>query len=536
MPLNILWISIEDMSAHRLGAYGDSTARTPNIDRLASEGRVYRNAFSVAGVCAPSRSAIITGMYPTSIGTHHMRTTHEDPHAPELPTPYSVVPPAHVKTFTQNLRSVGYYCTNNGKTDYQFDCPFTAWDECDGNAHWRNREDSDQPFFAVFNIAGTHESRMWPREDESLETDPNEVRLPPYLPDTPKSRAALARHYDNLSKADIRVGELLAQLHADGLADQTLVVLWSDHGEGLPRGKYWLYDSGIRVPLIVRWPGHIPPGSVSDEVVSLIDLGPTMLTLAGVTPPLHLQGRPFLGERPEPRTYAFAARDRLGINYDRMRAVRDGRFKYIRHYEPGRVFLGWSPYGGRHPVSQELWRLHALGALDSAQEALFQPRPPEELYDCQADPWELHNLAEDPAFASIRERMRQALDTWQHEYDVWGDIPEEQMVVSMRPGGEQPKTATPMIVPFAGDSPGLDVTPGGGGYEAPVLVHLYCATQGASIAYAIDEPATRERTQLRWRLYTQPLSLPQGVSTIRARANRIGFLESEERVEEFEVH
>jgi len=283
---NILWISLEDTSP-RFGCYGDPIARTPNIDRLAAGGQRFPHAFSTAGVCAPSRSAIITGMYQIAIGTHHMRTTHTNPHTPELPTPYSAVPPPYVRTFTEYLRGAGYFCTNNQKTDYQFAPPLTAWDECNDTAHWRHR-DKNQPFFAVFNPTVTHESGMWPREDRPLQTDPEKVQLPPYLPDTPKARQALARHYDNLAQADRQVGEILGQLEEDGLAADTIVFLWSDHGEGLPRGKRWPYDAGIRIPLIVRWPGQLEPGSVSENLVSLIDLGPTVLSLAGIEIPQHM--------------------------------------------------------------------------------------------------------------------------------------------------------------------------------------------------------------------------------------------------------
>jgi arylsulfatase A-like enzyme len=311
---NILWISLEDTTP-RFGCYGDPIARTPHIDRLAASGRRFPNAFSTAGVCAPSRSAIITGMYQTSIGTHHMRTTHTNRYTPEMPTPYSAVPPHYVKTFTEYLRAAGYYCTNNSKTDYQFPSPITAWDECSDEAHWRNRADG-QPFFSVFNPTVTHESGMWPRDDRPLITDPSAVKLPPYLPDTPKAREALAHHYDNLAIADERVGQILGELRADGLAENTIVFLWSDHGEGLPRGKRWPYDAGIRIPLLVRWPGQLEPGSVCEDLVSLIDLGPTVLSLAGIELPSHLQGQPFLGPRAIQREYVFATRDRYDESYE----------------------------------------------------------------------------------------------------------------------------------------------------------------------------------------------------------------------------
>jgi arylsulfatase A-like enzyme len=296
-----------------------------------------------------------------------------------MPTPYSAVPPHYVKTFTEYLRAAGYYCTNNKKTDYQFTPPFTAWDECNDHAHWRNRPEGGQPFFSVFNPTITHESGMWPRDDRPLMTDPSQVKLPPYLPNTPKAREALARHYDNLARADERVGEILRELEEDGLAENTIVFLWSDHGEGLPRGKRWPYDAGIRIPLIVRWPGRLEPGSVCDDLVSLIDLGPTVLSLCDVELPRHLQGQPFLGPQAVPRAYIFASRDRHDEAYDMVRAVRDKRYKYIRNFHPELPYLLWIPYRNRHPVVQEMWRLYAEGKLEGPQKLMFQTRrPPEE--------------------------------------------------------------------------------------------------------------------------------------------------------------
>lgn len=532
---NILWISLEDTSP-RFGCYGDLVATTPNIDRLAAQGRRYPLAFSTAAVCAPSRCAVITGMYATAIGAQHQRTTHTNRHTPQLPTPYAVVPPPYVRTFTEYLRGAGYHCTNNAKTDYQFDPPCTAWDACGREAHWRQREPG-QPFFAVFNPTVTHESGMWPRGDQPLVTDPDRVRLPPYLPDTPPARAALARHYDNLAAADRRVGQLLTELEEDGLAEDTAVFLWSDHGEGLPRAKRWPYDAGIRVPLIVRWPGRVGAGETAgDELVSLIDLAPTVLTVAGVDLPRHLQGRPFLG--PEgvpaevpPRQYVYAARDRHDEAHDMVRAVRDRRYKYIRHAFPGTPYLSWVPYRNRHPVMQELWRLHAEDALSGPQRALFAPRPPEELYDTESDPHELCNLAADPAHRDTLERLRAALDGWRAAYGDLGDVPEERLAAQMWPGGVQPETAAPLFIPVGPGCPGLEPAGEGGAYPGPVLMQLHCVTPGASMAYAWEAADAEPR----WRLYTEPLRLPQGRSTLRARAGRIGYRDSPESVATFVV-
>ena len=261
------------MSPH-IGAYGDAMARTPVLDRLARESIRYTSAFTTVPVCAPSRAAIITGMYQTTIGAQHMRTTED--RVPELPGPYLAVPPFYVKAFPEYLRAAGYYTTNRAKTDYQFGVPFTIWDELGPQAHWRNRPDQAQPFFAVFNLEVTHESQIFPtspvRKGKPLVTDPSRIAVPPYYPDTPAVREELARMYDNIADMDGQVGEILRQLEADGLADNTIVFYWSDHGDGVPRSKCSLYDSGLRVPLMIRGPKTLGPtvaaGSVNDRLVA----------------------------------------------------------------------------------------------------------------------------------------------------------------------------------------------------------------------------------------------------------------------------
>ena len=538
---NILWISFEDTNPF-YGCYGDPVARTPNLDRLAADGCRWTHCFSTAGVCAPARSAVITGMYPISIGTHHMRTTHTNDATPEMPTPYSALVPHYVKCFTEYLRAAGYYCTNNAKTDYQFTPPLTAWDEIGNRAHWRSRPDPDQPFFAVFNPTRTHESGMWPEETRPsradlsqgetvlAEFDPAAVELPPYFPDTPKVREAMARMYSNIEHSDLFLGQLLLELEEDGLSDNTVVVHWSDHGP-LPRGKRWPYDSGIHVPLIARWPGHIQPGRVSDQLVSTIDLAPTALSLAGVNIPSHMQGQAFLGPRSAPaRRYVYASRDRHDEAYDMVRAVRDSRYKYIRNCRPDLPYLLWVPYHNRHPIVEEMWRLYLAGELSGPQLLMFQPRPVEELYDTQTDPHEIDNLAADPTHAEELLRLRAALDGWLSDVGDLGKLDEAQMVRRWYPGGEQPQTAPPLFIPICADSPGRELSPGGGRFEGPLVVQLHSATQGASIAYTLQSGG-----DARWRLYTEPLGFPPGETTLRAKAVRIGFSDSNESTATFTV-
>lgn len=532
---NVLWVSFED-SSPRFGCYGDPHARTPHLDALADAGCLYPNAFSSAPVCAPSRHAIITGVYATFSGAHHMRTTHTHPASPELPTPYDACPPPYVKCITEYFRAAGYYCANNAKTDYQFEVPRSAWDDCSTTAHWRNRPSPDTPFFAVFNLNNTHESGMWAPDETGKPDidlagfDPAGLELPPDLPDTPEVRLALARHYANLHRMDARLGELLAQLHDDGLDEDTLVVVWSDHGEGLPRRKRWPTDSGTRIPLVVRFPGRVRAGSSSDELVSLIDLPPTMLSLCGLPLPVHLQGRVFLGpDRTAPREYVFATRDRHDESYDKVRSVRDTRFRYVRNYYPNLEHEIWVPYRNRHPAMKAIWSLAACGELPEEM-AWFAPtaRGPEALYDTRADPHELRNLADDPEYRDVLQRLRDALDDWQSRFDPYLNIPETDMVRAWYGGTAQPLTAKPLALllgdgldgrlPVSGD---VEVSRG----NAPaVLLQLTSATEGASIIYATRHP---DGTDGPWKLYAGLLRLPPGGHEISARAIRYGYRESD---------
>jgi arylsulfatase A-like enzyme len=524
-------------------------------------------------------------MYPISIGTQHMRTTHTQAEAPDLPTPYSAVVPHYVHCFTEYLRGAGYYCTNNVKTDYQFTPPVTAWDELSDSAHWRNRPDPDQPFFAVFNPTRTHESGMWEEKTPEVEIDLATVRVPPTFPDTPRVRRSIAKMHGNIARSDQHLGELLAELEEDGLAENTIVMHWSDHGP-LPRGKRWPYDSGVRVPLIVRWPtgagnpgsvapfedpagdhpageytigepvtaatvnaagGHMPsaspeaggpvtsadgshrrpplrgfaPGSVTDRLVSTIDLGPTVLALAGLPVPTHLQGRVFLGpQATAERDYVFFSRDRYDTSYDMIRAARDRRFKYLRHFYPLEPYNIWLPYRNRHPIMQELYDGYRRGTLSGDQPALFGRRPAEELYDTAVDPYELRNLADDPEHRRTLSRLREATEAWRREVGDASERSESEMVRSWYPDGRRPTTAHPIFIPFADDVYGeTDITEGT--LRGDAILQLQCATQGASIAWRYDDDAPD-----RWRLYAQPIRLVRGRTVVHGKAIRIGYEES----------
>jgi len=523
---NIVWISNEDMSP-KLGAYGDKLVRTPVLDRLARQSVRYTNAFSTAPVCAPSRAAIITGIHQTTLGAQHMRTTED--RVPELPGPYLAVPPFYVKAFPEYLRAAGYYTTNRMKTDYQFGVPFTIWDDVSKTAHWRNRSDRSQPFFSVFNLEVTHESQIFPsspaRKGKPLVTDPAKVEVPPYYPDTPAVREELARLYDNIADMDTQVGELLRQLDEDGLTENTIVFYWSDHGDGVPRAKRSLYDSGLRVPLMIRWPkalGATAEPGVRDEMVSLIDLAPTVLALAGVEIPTHVQGRVLLGPkaRPAPQ-YVFGARDRMDQEYDMMRSARDARYLYIRNFAPEQPYAGHIIYRNQSAIMQQWLELQAAGKL-TGPAALWMrsSRPAEELYDTQADPHQVRDLSADPAHKATLERMRGAVVTWMRDAADQGLINEAEMIQRMWPGGVQPETAQPYILPRRSTAAPTR--------EKAILlpesmeVVIYVPTQGASIAYTNDSGPTP-----RWRLYTGPILVDRPM-TLRAKAIRYGYKESAE--------
>lgn len=522
-PPNILLIVAEDMSG-RVSSFGDSVARTPAIDALAAQGIRYPNVFTASGVCAPSRSALITGVYPTSMGTHQMRTRS----LKGLKGPgfsYDAVPPGYVKAFPEILRRAGYVTGNLAKLDYQFGEPFTVWDLNEGDfvsppdlALWRKLP-KGKPFFVMLNLMSTHESRLFPSDKGAVPppfgpmlkqlaaeqaknvtpvTDPASVDVPPYYPDTPEVRASIAQHYDNIHYMDGEVARILANLDADGLKDNTIVIWTTDHGDGLPRAKRSVYDSGIKVPLIIRYPDGRDKGMVREDLVSFVDLAPAILGLAGIKAPDFIQGRDFLsGAR---RDYIYAGRDRMDNVPDRVRAVRDQRFKYIRNYMTDKAYFRPLLFRDLFPIMKTLWSGNKVGTLSREQAFYFTvPRPHEELYDTQVDPHEIHNLAADPAMTAILARMREALDGWIARVADRGTLDETEMVAQMWPDLKQPLTAAPEAQ-FANG-----------------LLTLESATEGASIGYRINKGT--------WQLYTAPVPL-RSAERLEAKAIRYGYAES----------
>ena len=533
---NVLWISTHDINPD-LGAYagvwpGAEYAVTPNLDRLAAEGVRFDNAFASAPVCAPSRSAIITGCFPTAIGTMHMRT--------------KAVPPPEVRLLPEYFRAAGYYTTNNVFTDFQVPTPEIAFDDCSPTAHWRNRPEKDMPFFATFHGMITHESQIYLDDEEfvartatipeSARHDPSLAPLPPYHPDTEVFRTAWARYSDLITAMDQEVGELLGQLEEDGLADDTIVVFWSDHGRGLPRAKRWANEAGLHEPLIVRWPERLVGGATRDDLVHLLDLAPTMLHACGLDVPEHMHGTPLWDAdgqlADKPNEYVYGGRDRMDEQEDLSRTVRDERYRYIRNLHPDRSAMQHCDYPDQLPTWVEMRRLSFEEAdqlargerrdlLTPLQRSVVAPtKPAQELYDISTDPHEEINLASDPSYAAVLTRLDEALSAWQDRYGDLGLVPEDDLLERWRPGGVWPVTEAPTIDPSTG--------------------RLASATPGAVVAWTQEAPpppqlvpdfvrltGAPEMDGRRWRLLSTDRPGPEH-SRVRLRAWRVGFRPSPE--------
>lgn len=503
---NIVWLTVEDMSPW-LPCYGDTTVATPNLDRLAAQSLRFEHAYANTPVCAPARSTLITGVYATRSGAMHMRNnaagTDRDHSDVAIPA-YEAVPPAFVRCFPETLRAHGYYCTNNNKKDYQFVEPACVWDESSAKAHWRNRADG-QPFFAVFNHNGTHESHAFPTTKRSPRVvDPSRVPLPPFYPDTPAVRDAVARTYDNIAAMDAWVGRQLQELEDACLLEDTIVMFFSDHGVGLPRGKRSCYDTGLRIPLLVRMPDGQGAATVETRVVSFVDFAPTVLSLAGIAPDQRLDGVPFLGaHRRDGTGLAFCHADRFDTVYDQVRGVSDGRYRLVRNLRPELPHLIRNEYRERIPMTADLYLLRqAADAPAAAWQFVAAARPTEELYDSDADPWEVVNLADDPALADVRRRLGESLDAWVRGTDDLGMVLPETELVRTRiwpPDGLQPTTPAARAERSAG--------------TAGTLLSLHCDEPGASIAYRLVGAKS-------WTVYTVPFLAP--AADIEVLTHRIG--------------
>ena len=516
-PLNVVWISCEDMGPV-LSAYGNKSVHTPNIDRLANEGIKYTNAYATVGVCAPSRFSIITGMYPAHLGAHNMRTgDHNNFKWPEdirlrknkgvldksgknVPD-YEVVPPAYVKPFPEYLRAQGYYCVNDNKCDYQFNAPFTAWDDVYGGGSYKNAPEG-RPFFYVKNYYTTHESRIWLRKDKPMTVAPSSVPVPDYYADISIVREGIARKYSNIEALDKEVGILLDALEADGVMENSVIFFWSDHGGNLLRQKRAVGDSGLHVPLIIRYPDGYRAGESESRMVSLMDLGPTVLSLTGQKPPKYMDGKAFAGPFEEaPRDYIYGSADRFDESTDMQRSVLDGRYVYIKNFMPELPLIYRNRYREQIPMNKHLIELDTEGKLEGDAAYIFmKTKPLEELYDLKNDPYEVHNLANDPAHAEKLKLFRSQLSQWQASIKDRGFTPESEIIREFWPDMIQPVTADVNI------------------QQQNNTIVLSCATEGASIAYQLSDAIGTDY----WQLYSKPLLL-QPQEKICTRAIRIGY-------------
>jgi len=432
---NILWITIEDISPH-LGCYGDKYAYTPTLDKLAGEGVLFSNAYASASVCTPARSSIITGMYASSLGTQHLRNK----------TPLS----KNIRCFTEYLREDGYHCSNFNKTDYNFDTPTGAWDvngkitfDSLVNGHLK-KIPGNRPFFSVFNIFNTHQSQTRYDAEEldkrnaflplEAQHNPDLVPVPPYYPNTPQVRTNLAALHTQITLMDTQVKVILDQLEESGLLEHTIVFVYSDHGDGLPRHKRWLNSSGIKVPLIIRFPKEyeflspVPAGKIDSSIVNFVDLAPTMLSLAGIEIPEPLPGNVFLGPNRTQRKYSFAIRDRVDEVYEFSRSVSSEKYQYIRNFAHDKPRMQWSNYSEITPIRKELRRLHKEGQLTRENKWLMRDQKPiEELYDLEKDPYQMNNLAQNQKFIPLLKEMKNTLFEWMIKNQDLSLIPEPLM-------------------------------------------------------------------------------------------------------------
>jgi arylsulfatase A-like enzyme len=533
---NIIWIVCEDISP-LIGVYGDPIVNTPNIDQLSSEGIRYTKVYTTAGVCAPSRSSIITGMNQISIGTQHMRTRGIDPKyfPKELPN-YGAVLPENVKAFPEYLRLNGYYTTNNAKEDYQFDAPVTVWDESSPAASYRNRK-KGQPFFSIFNIAITHESFLM-RKPDSLTYDPNLMNVPMYYENTETSRTDHAILYTRIDQMDKNVGEIISQLKSDGVYDDSYVMFYSDHGGNLPWTKREILERGTHIPFVVKLPKGAQSGTYNKNLISSIDFAPTILSIAGIEPPTYLQGKAFLGEYKNPvkNKYVFAARDRMDELYDRVRSVYDGSFRYIYNFMLEQPKYQNIVYRQNIDTMKEILEMKEAGTITNPYllDWFNSTKPVEELYYTAKDPDEVRNLANDPAYKAKLTQLKKVLFDWLKEVGDMSEISEKEMVLNhwWKGTGKPLQTAKPKIV------------------KRKTGITLSCNTAGASIAYKIvdknrrdsisrpmhtwdfamyyaPDPTQEIKVEVPWHVYDgTPIQLEDG-DEILVKAERIGFSPSE---------
>ena len=415
---NILWIVADDLGAD-IGCYGNATVHTPNLDQFAKQGTRYENLHTTTAVCSPSRSGLITGMYPVSIDCHQHRT------------PFKKGLPEGVLPITSFFRDAGYFVSNGsskdqnrkGKTDYNFTHQF---DSLYDGTHWQQRGEG-QPFFSQIQVFIPHR----PFYSDSLNpVNPDEVLLPPYYVDHPLSRKDWAMYLETIQLVDVEVGKILEKLKADGLAENTVVFFFGDQGRPHMRGKQFLYDPGTNTPLIIRQPDGEGAEEVSGQLLSNIDIAATSLALAGIEIPTYMQGRNFLDKNQSERTFLATMRDRRDETVDRIRAIRTADFKYIRNFYPERPYTQFNAYKKfRYPVLTLMKILYKKGELNEVQSRFMSDfRPPEELYDLKNDPFEINNLATNAEYDTQLQTLRNQMNEWLEKYDG-GQYPEDPRAI-----------------------------------------------------------------------------------------------------------
>ena len=494
---NILCITCEDISPY-VRCFGDSVAVTPNLDRFASEGIRYTRMFTTVGVSAPSRAALITGMYPTSIGANYMRNVSKP--MPKDIEPYEVVLPVGVKCYTEYMRAAGYYCTNNEKTDYQFAPPLTAWDELGKKAHWKNRP-KNMPFFSIFNLEVTHESRIWGRTKEKLVVNPNKINLPPYYPDDPIVRHDMAVLYSNIYEMDKQFQALIDELKSSGELENTIIIWYSDNGGPMPRQKRTINESGTLVPFMIRFPNGYRKGEIDARLCSFVDIPATILSLAGIKPPSYIQGEAFLGKyESSPRNYVYGGRDRMDEQIDKQGYVRDKKFRYIRNYYPEQPGYGLNHYQLNAPMMKRMIELLQKDSLNAQQMRWFTaPRAKEEFYDVENDPHEMHNLIFEDKYQADIARLREEYNKWVDTYNQNWLLSEKENRLLMWPDGKQPILNSPII------------------NQTKNFIDISSHDDGISIAYQINGKGYSPN---HWLLYTKPIKIKNGdiVTAISVRA------------------
>jgi arylsulfatase A-like enzyme len=532
---NIILIAAEDMNA-RLGIYGDTVAKTPNLDALAKEAVTFTHAFTMAGVSAPSRAGLITGVFPHKTGLQHMRT------ASRPSGGYIGVPPAGIKGYPELLRRAGYFTYNDVKTDYQFSNghtdpgPFSLWTKNGSYNHfddllvpaaWRNFDLKNRPFFLNLNPQITHESALFTKESAPeafaplvelwnnvrakyhyTPTDPATVKIAEYWRDTPETRKEIARHYDNIQIMDQQVGDIINKLKEDKLWDNTILIFTADNGDGLPRHKREGYDSGTHVPLII----HIPekyqpanwkkPGQFDDRLVSFEDFAPTILSMARVPAPSYMQGINMLQVDAPPREYVYASRGRMDEAKMRSWFIRSHKYQYVRNMDstPGGTSID---FRNGLQITKDLNQASAAHQLTPAQAVWFAPRPREELYDLTHDPEQTHNVADNPRYAAILQQLREKMSQWRDRGNDMNLVEEDRMVTDLLDEqGRQRITLAPVAVQD----------------EVDGKIYIANRTDEASIGYSLDG--------VNWELYNGSFTPPQNSKQLKVKAVRYGWKES----------